>query len=351
MTDSLVKYVQKLSLIRPTREVALFTGASTKTIREIMTEYWQHLDNTVQFDTPRVLGLDGVFARVKDDQGKSKKKECLIITDIEAGLCIDLRPGVTIEEVSERLRALPDSKHVEIVVIDMSTALLAAIRKALPHAVIVIDLFHIQAKINEGLDNVRKRLRRGAARKKGQPTMCGRELLRKRRSQLKPNELKELEMWFDLKPELRQAYDLVEECLKIWRSSSSKTARRRYRRWLEHFPLNLRKDFEELLSAFRNCGEYIFNYFDHKFTNAFTESSNRLVKDIQRETRGCGFETLRAKVIYGTWIKKLIEEARRKEMQKKKRNPQATKRRPRARKAKVNEAEPALALAIQRELF
>jgi transposase len=365
MTSRLVDYVGKLSLLRPAREVALLTGASTNTVSEIMVEYRQHLDATVRFETPRVLGLDGVFARVKDEKGKSKKRECAIFTDIEAGLVIDLRPSITIAEVSERLRELPNPERVEIVLIDMSPALFAAVREALPHAIIVVDLFHIQSKINEGLDNVRKRLRRAATRRKGQLTMCRKELLRKRSDQLNPDELKERERWLELKPELRLAYDVAEESLKIWHSSSNGTARERYRRWLTQFPSELRRDFRELLSAFENWGEYIFNYFDHRFTNAFTESRNRLVKDIQRESRGCDFETLRGKVIYGTLLRKQIEEARREEMKRKKRKPRidgVTKRRRRRKRKRApgEEAESAaldlvsgcaLPLALQMDLF
>jgi hypothetical protein len=329
-----------------------------------MIAHRKHLDETIRFETPRVLGLDGVFARVKDEEGKSRKRECAIFTDIEAGLVIDLRPGATINEVRDRLRELPHPERVKIVLIDMSPALLAAVRQALPHAIIVVDLFHIQSKINEGLDNVRKRLRRAATRQKGQLTMCRKELLRKRREQLTPPELKELEMWFDIKPDLRLAYDVVEACLQIWHSSSSRTSRARYQRWLGRFPLELRKDFAELLSAFKNWGKFIFNYFDHRYTNAFTESSNRLVKDIQREARGCGFDTLRGKVVHGTLLKKELEEAREEEMLRKKRKPQAegaTKRRRRRKKSTDTETDSAPALdaivehsllpALQMDLF
>jgi len=352
MTTRLVSHIEKLSLLRPAREVSLLTGASTGTIREIMTRYRQHLDKTVRFETPRVLGIDGVFARVKDETGKSRKRECAMFTDIEAGLRIDLRPGITIKEVSKRLRAFLHSKRIKIVVIDMSPALLAAIREALPDAIIVVDLFHIQSKINEGLDKVRIRLRKGAARRKGQLTMCRKELLRKRRDQLKPNEEKELKLWFELKPELGLAYEVVEGCLKIWHSSSSKTAQERYQSWLKQFPPELRKDFHELLSAFKNWGEYIFNYFDHRYTNAFTESSNRIVKDILRETRGCDFETLRGKVIYGTWIKKQMEEARLEEMKRKKRKPKKQDkpaRRRRRRRSTRAETEPPIERDVETE--
>jgi hypothetical protein len=122
-------------------------------------------------------------------------------------------------------------------------------------------------------------------------------------------------------------------------------------------------DFAELLSAFEGLSEYIFNYFDHRFTNAFTESRNRLVKDIQRETIGWNFDTLRGKVVHGPRIKKQIEEARREEMKRKKRKPRvegstkSRRRRKRTTGAKVESALPALVVgdfmlpALQMDLF
>ena len=78
------------------------------------------------------------------------------------------------------------------------------------------------------------------------------------------------------------------------------------------------KDFKQLITAMENWSEYIFNYFDHpKVTNAFTESSNRGIKDIQRMLRNGRFETVRAKAIYGTAMRKQLRAARAKLAKKK----------------------------------
>jgi transposase len=341
MTTQMVSYIQNLSLFRPDSEVALFTGASNKTVREIAVEYRKYLDETVRFETPRVLGVDGVYARVMyPDEKKSRKKECAIVTNIEAGLVIEMWPGATIKELVECFRKLPNPERIKIVVIDMSPTLLAAVREVFPHAVIVIDLFHIQKKINEGMDNVRKRLRKGLPRKKGQQNMCRRELLRKRQDQLKPAELEERERWFEHLPQLRLAQQVVESCLRIWHSSSSKTAKRRLADWRMKFPPELREDFKELLSSFRDWEEFIINFFDHRYTNAFTESSNRLIKDIVRETRSCDFDTLRARVIFGTTVRRQMKEARREEMRRKIRKPRTQEvRRPRRRRRYAADSE------------
>ncbi len=338
MTARLVDYIQQLALLRPAREVALLTGTSVGTVRDIFAEYRRRLRETVEFETPRVLGLDGVYAkvggkgkkrvrrsgkkRVRKNGGKRVKKkgpkrlkhQCAIYTDLERGLVIDLQPSATRDSVAEVLSKLPNKKSIQVIVIDMSRPLFSAVRKALPHAAVVIDVYHIQSLINVGLDNVRKRLRAGATRKKGQSVMCSKELLRKRRSQLTEQERKELERWFEIKPELKVAYEVAEKCLEIWFSSSSRTARKRYQIWLSKFPREMRDDFAELLSAFSKWVEQICNYLDFRFTNAFTESRNRIVKDVLRETRGCDFDTLHDRVIYGALLRKKLENARREEI-------------------------------------
>lgn len=42
----------------------------------------------------------------------------------------------------------------------------------------------------------------------------------------------------------------------------------------------------------------IFNYFDNRFTNAVTESLNRVSKEISAQGRGYNFKVLRAKILY-----------------------------------------------------
>jgi transposase len=163
---------------------------------------------------------------------------------------------------------------------------------------------------NKAMDKTRKRLREDVGRNGGQLTMCRSSLLRKHRKQLNAQERIELEKWFALLPELRLAYDHKEEFFKIWYSSCKVSAQQRYCRWLQQVPPELRKDFKNISTSMKRWGEYIFNYFDHRYTNAFTESTNRRIKDIQREARNGRFETVRAKAIYGTIVRQQLRAAR-----------------------------------------
>lgn len=60
-------------------------------------------------------------------------------------------------------------------------------------------------------------------------------------------------------------------------------------------------DYPEYLAfadMVENWRTEIFNYFDNRYTNAITESLNRVSKEISAIGRGYNFKVLRAKILY-----------------------------------------------------
>jgi transposase len=326
MTTRLLRYTQESALLDKFRMVSLRTGLSVKTVQDIFREHVRSLDKTFQFTTPRVLGLDGIHIErsdvergqdSQDDQTGLEKRdrksrlERGVITDIEAGQVIDVRKSASKDEIVQAIRQIPGYEKIEVAVIDMSHTLRNAVQEALPQAVIVIDRFHVQRYANDSMDNVRKRLREKVRETPGESVMCDKDLLRKHWNKLTPEEQENLRGWFRYMPELGRVYEMKEAYFEIWNSPSSVVARKRYQRWLEQLPPAFETDFHPLLSAMRNYwGDYIFNYFDHRYTNAFTEQANRQIRDILRASRTCGFETYRAKIVYGTMLRKQMEKRR-----------------------------------------
>lgn len=302
LTTRLLRYVQLHSCIESFSAIASRTGLSDTTVGDIFNDYTSMLDRTVRFETPRVLGLDGVYIG---------GKECAILTDLEASLVIDVWADYRLEQLVAALKRLPGRERVRVVVIDMSRLLRRAVQEALPQAVIVIDRHHIQTLANEGIDRVRQQLRKNITRRRGQLTMCRREFLRKHWHQLDAEQQEELRGWLECQPKLKLAYEIKEDFFAIWYSSSASSARQRYHEWLSMFPpddqhMFLTAGFKKLLTAMRNWEVYVLNYFEHPYTNAFTERSNGKIKDFLRAARGSTFKTARAKIIYGTLIRQLV---------------------------------------------
>jgi transposase len=323
LTRRLVEYIEIHSLFETELSLAKETGVFVRKIREIREEFVKRLESEVKFDTPRVLGIDGVRA--------DSKRRRVNLTDIERGLVLDLLELGNEDSIANRICEFPGWENIRIFTIDMCRTLRAAVIKVRRDAIIIIDLFHVMRIGNQVMDKVRNRLfpKDKKKREPGQPGRPRPEPFRKRRRSLTDRDRKYMEFWFDLKPELRLAYDLKEDFLEIFddeyyaggRQVRSKAAARHfYGEWEKTIPTGeeykaLRGDFRKILTAVKNWGEYIFNYFDYKYTNAFTESMNRKVKDILRNSRGCKFETMKARIVYGTYLMKKRDEDRKAEME------------------------------------
>lgn len=317
MTRRLFEYIEVQSLLGTELSLSEETGVFVRTIREIRHEFVEKLKVDVTFDSPYVLGMDGVRA-----DGKRRR---IIITDVEAGLVHDLLESGSKQSVAERIRRFPEWEKIGIFTIDMDRTLLAAVLDVRPDAVIVIDRFHIVRIANQVMDTVRNRLfpREKKKREPGRPYRPRPEPFRKRRANLTGKDLEHMAYWCGERPELRLAYDLKESFMEIFddetygsRHSMSKSAARHFfEAWKRSLPIGkeyaaLLKDFRKILTAMSNFGEYVLNYFDCLYTNAFTESMNRKIRDILRDTRGCDFETVRARIIYGTYLMKQLRAAR-----------------------------------------
>lgn len=71
-----------------------------------------------------------------------------------------------------------------------------------------------------------------------------------------------------------------------------------YLHWKDSIPTGIRGYFADLDRAITNWHTEVFNYFDHKITNAYTESANNHIKSIARQGRGYSFDVLRARTLF-----------------------------------------------------
>lgn len=321
-TDRLVGHVEHASLFRPFAEVELMTGLSRRKVKEVFDGYVNRLREAVSFEPPRVIGLDGIKIR--------KKGYFTVITDVERRLVLHMwrysrgkknknDRQAAVRSLVTLLREMNGAGQIEVVVMDMSSQYRSAVEEALPQSKIVIDRFHLQRMANEAVDCARIRLNKTLREEDREAEICSAAPLRKPFSRLKRHERKYLVEWLRKDPVLRAVYKRKEEFRRMWPSDSAAEARRFYEEWLLPFAEKapdteedqlVRKDFHELHSAMGNWGEYIFNYFDldRKPTNAFTEWANRRIRDVLRESRGCYVDVIRAKLIFGTWMRRRMKE-------------------------------------------
>ncbi len=293
MTERLVAWIGPQALKRTFTSIAEEIGVTEGTIRNVFSDYVNDLERTVRFETPKWMGIDEIHII---------KRPRAVISNLQNNTAVNLLPDRYKKTVSAYLASLPGKSGVRCVAIDMWEPYRDAVREALPEAIVVVDKFHVQRMGNQGLDEFRRSLGRAATadekRRKAAGVKKDLALFRKRERDLTVQEQFLLSGWLNNIPELAEAYRLKESYYDIYEAASKEDAAARYDAWAKSITPEFRLAFGPILTAWGNWQPNILAYFDHRITNAFTESLNGLIRVMNRLGRGYSFEVLRARILF-----------------------------------------------------
>ena len=131
MTDRLVQWIGDQAVRRTYSSVADEVGVTDGTIRLVFSEYVDAKYATMNFATPRWLGIDEIYLI---------KPRC-VLTNIEKLTALDILINRNKVTVIDRLWRLPERQSVELVTIDMWRPYRDAAQAVLPDATVVVDKF------------------------------------------------------------------------------------------------------------------------------------------------------------------------------------------------------------------
>lgn len=291
MTRRLLSYIRQRSLERTFTEVAQDVGLDEKTVRNIFQDFATELDCNYTPATPEWLGIDELLL--------VRKLRCML-TNVKENSVVDILEERSKEAVGRWLSNTPNPEAIKVVTMDMWRPYRDVAYAMLPNAKVVVDKFHIVRMANLALDQTRKRLREGLDSKARRRLMHDRHVLLRRRSQLKSFDYAVMQVWTLNMPELGAIYDAKEDFYSIWDEAADKAeAIERYEKWKAGLSTGVRKNMHDVIRAVENWKPEIFNYFDVRVTNAYTEAMNGMAKIANRTGRGYSFEAIRAKILFG----------------------------------------------------
>ena len=288
-TARLVRYIRDQSFSKTFAALAREVAVDEKTVRHVFDDFIEEIEAKTQFRTPRVLGIDEL---------KIIGQYRAMITNVERKTVFDIRPSRAKAELMPYFRDLRDKDSVEWVAMDMYHVYRQVVRATLPQARIVVDRFHIQRMANDALEKLRKRIRKDLSTRQRLKLKDGRFLLLKRQHDLTGRDMDRMREWFQQFPLLSEAHALKEGFLSIWDQKTRPAAEAACAKWQANIPTELAATFKDLTTAVHNWHDEIFAYFEQPITNAYTESVNRVAKDMNRMGRGYSFEVLRARILY-----------------------------------------------------
>lgn len=296
MTARLLGWIERESLRRTFASVAEEVGIDEKTVRNIFRSHVRHLEATVRIETPRWLGIDEIHIL-----GRPRG----ILSNLEQQTIVNVLPNRNKSTVAAYLQQLPDRDRINYVAIDMWNPYREAVRQLLPRATVIVDKFHVLRQANQAVEVTRKSIRVSLTPKQRRTLVRDRFVLLKRRHDLTDQEVLLLSGWAENFPVLKAAYELKETFFDIYRCQTRQEALLAYGAWRQNIPAESTEAFRPLTTAVENWKEEIFAYFDHRLTNAYTESLNNLIRLINRVGRGYSFEALRAKILFTKGVQKV----------------------------------------------
>jgi len=183
---------------------------------------------------------------------------------------------------------------IHFVCSDMWAAYLKVIAKKLPHALHILDRFHLVANLNKALDQVRAEEARDLARQGWDVLKRSRWLLLRRRKRLTGKQrwkLRQILRW-DLKTV--RAYILEEGLQAMWEYRSPTYAGRFLDAWCRQAMRSRLEPIKKVARSLREHRESILNWFRAKklFNCGIVEGLNGRVK--LRFRKAFGFRTFRA---------------------------------------------------------
>lgn len=290
ITNRLRKHIKYESLKHPFATIAEEYSISPTTVKRIFNEFVEQKERYMVFKAPRVLGIDEVHLN---------KQMRAVFTDIEDLKVLDMLKDRNKQTIIKFLKKIPDKQTIEIVTTDMWQPYKDAINEVLPHAKQIVDKFHVIQYGSKAMESSRKAFRSTLTDKQRKQLMHDRFVLLKNKEDLLPQEQLNRDIWFVTFPTLKVAYDLKEGLRDMYLCETREEAEEYFKQWKKSIPEDM-TSFKDVAKMINNWHTEIFNYFDNRLTNAFTESINNLIKHIEKRGRGYSFEVLRVKVLFGT---------------------------------------------------
>ena len=302
ITQRLFNLIGEEALKENFSKVAEKHGISLDTVKRAFLQEIEVLDNKRTLIAPRILGIDEIYIKEPDTK---RKQPYLVFTDIENKCVIEFTKGITKDVVINRLKALKGYENIEVVTMDMATSYRFAVDECCPKAYCVVDHFHVMQKFSMALNGIRAEIQAKQVEGDKKQLFAIKGFINANREDLSYINIEKLDYVLGKYPKLQYSYEAKELLREVYKCTNKFDANQKYFEF-EQF-VTIHKDIKEIVGVQKMINKLrkeIFAYFDGRWTNAYTECANSLIRRIVRDGNGYSYEVLRAKILFGTLASK-----------------------------------------------
>ena len=246
--------------------------------------------------------LEGIQRVGMDEKSFGRGHDYIgILNDLDGSRVVEVTPGNDTESGRRLWQALGKEQRgkVKAAAMDMSAGFAAATRLEAPQAVIVYDKFHVSALLNKAVDLVRRQEHR-ALSKEGDETLKGTKQLWLF-NPIHLSEERQAEFEKVLKGNLKtsRAWLVKENFCGFWEQASRQQGAGYFKKWYNHAIRTRLEPIKKVARTLKKHLDGLLNYFEHRITNAVSESINSRIQALKANARGFrSFGNYRTRILF-----------------------------------------------------
>lgn len=267
-------------------------GISQSTVERIIHERFERkIKEVLNYPAPLMIGID-------EHTIHKGHKFATTIADLGNHRIYDIIEGRSTSLIERTLKSYKDREKVKMVCMDLSSSYRNVVRKCFPNAKIVADRFHVIRMIQYHFMEFAKQAQQSIRWQR--PII---HPLRKKASNLTPQEKQTLHKLFELNPSIHASYDFKEKLcdllrLKTQNASQCRKNLRKLKSMMDLLTHEAPPEMQKIALTIRNWFAPIIRMWRFLQNNGITEGFHRKMKLIQRRAYGYrNFKNYRLRVL------------------------------------------------------
>ena len=223
-----------------------------------------------------------------------------VLTDIENNRLIEITEDNSKTSIKKAIQSMEGWENIQVVTMDMAKGYRYTVNEILPNALVVIDKFHVIQYAQMALNRVRVDFKNKLKQADKKQFHKDKWLLQSNKEDLSEDNIMARDKILEQSETLTTAYWIKEMIRDMYKFTDKRQAYHWFYQIEKTIPDTKEfVEFRKLMKTYNACKDEMFNYFDARYTNAYTESVNNQIKKVEKQGAGYSFEVLRGKCLYG----------------------------------------------------
>lgn len=246
--------------------------------------------------------LEGIEKVGMDEKSFGRGHDYIaLLNDLDGSRVVEVTPGNDTESGRRLWQALDKDQRdkVQAAAMDMSAGFAAATRLEAPQAVIVYDKFHVSALLNKAVDLVRRQEHRRLS-KEGDEILKGtKQLWLYNPINLSEERQEHFQEVLQVNLKTSRAWLLKENFCGFWDQEGRWQGEGYFKKWYSHAIRTRLEPIKKVARTLKRHLEGLLNYFEHRITNAASESINSRIQALKANARGFrAFDNYRTRILF-----------------------------------------------------